>query len=89
MVMPIIRWPDWFDKSEEAIYESKGCFEADVDFADRVIKVSFYDPVRLAQTVVDELENSSQIYIRNLVVLEKVNRETMNAAMHKLAKELE
>ncbi len=77
-----MRWPDYFDEQAPFI-ESKGWF-ADVliEWDGRRYRPVFYDPVRLRQVVDDELASGAGIFREpNLVVIDRVTRDCMEAAI--------
>ena len=86
---PAILWPEWFDMSEELIYQDKGYFEAEVRLDDRTVSVTFYDPTRLAQDIATEIKCGTIPVFQNLVVLSEVNRKSMQSAVERIAEELE
>lgn len=86
---PEINWPEWFDDREELIYRAKGFFEAQVSICGKVVSVSFYDPVRLAQDIASEIEGGTIPVFRNLIVLQAVTKEAMQMAVERTAKELQ
>ena len=62
------------DFSEYAqVVESKGCFEVDIKIFDKIYTFNFYDPIRLNQTIEDDLNLNQYFFYENIVVLPKVN----------------
>lgn len=62
------------DFSEYAwVVESKGCFEVDIKIFDKIYTFNFYDPIRLNQTIEDDLNLNQYFFYENMVVLPKVN----------------
>jgi hypothetical protein len=62
--------------------ESKGWFaSAKLTFLEKQYQITFYDPVRLRQTVEDELQSESVFFEPNLVVVPAVTRENMEKAI--------
>lgn len=53
--------------------ELKGCFEVDIQIFDKIYTFNFYDPIRLNQTIEDDLNSNQYFFYENLVVLPKVN----------------
>ncbi|MGB8809287.1 MAG: hypothetical protein WCD17_07975 [Acinetobacter calcoaceticus] len=53
--------------------ESKGFFEVDIQIFDKIYTFNFYDPIRLNQTIEDDLNSNQYFFYENLVVLPKVN----------------
>jgi len=53
--------------------ESKGCFEVDIKIFDKIYTFNFYDPIRLNQTIEDDLNLNQYFFYENMVVLPKVN----------------
>ena len=66
--------------------ESKGCFlNGTVVWSGRDFLVDFYDPVRLAQTIASELEQSRHTTLdRRVVVVDRVTPDAMRAAARAL-----
>lgn len=64
--------------------ESKGYFaEASVRIGQRVVSVEFYEPVRLAQDVTEGLTAARPFVVARLIVLDRVTRKNMLAAVAK------
>jgi hypothetical protein len=53
--------------------ELKGCFEVDIQIFDKIYTFNFYDPIRLKQTIEDDLRSNQYFFYENMVVLPKVN----------------
>lgn len=53
--------------------ELKGCFEVDIQIFDKLYTFNFYDPIRLKQTIEDDLRSNQYFFYENMVVLPKVN----------------
>ncbi|WP_447508176.1 hypothetical protein [Acinetobacter lactucae] len=53
--------------------ESKGCLEVDIQIFDKLYTFNFYDPIRLNQTIENDLNSNQYFFCENLVVLPKVN----------------
>ena len=81
---PELVLPDDFDDYAWEV-EAKGCLlDATVRWSGYDFVVSFYDPVRLAQTIASDLEQSSQTAFDRLVVLSHLTREGVCAAARAL-----
>jgi hypothetical protein len=80
----VLRLPPDFDDYGWEV-ESKGWFDgADVVWEDRIIRISFYDPARLAEDVAEQLSGPGVVAFRNLVVVPVVTREAMTEAVRRL-----
>ena len=53
--------------------ELKGGFEVDIQIFDKLYTFNFYDPIRLKQTIEDDLRSNQYFFYENMVVLPKVN----------------
>lgn len=53
--------------------ESKGCLEIDIEIYGNVYTFNFYDPVRLNQTIQDDLDSHQFFFYENMVVIPSVN----------------
>lgn len=53
--------------------ELKGCFEVDIQIFYKLYTFNFYDPIRLKQTIEDDLRSNQYFFYENIVVLPKVN----------------
>jgi hypothetical protein len=53
--------------------ESKGCLELDIQIFDKIYTFNFYDPIRLNQTIENDLNSNQYFFCENLVILPKVN----------------
>jgi hypothetical protein len=85
--MVTVRWPDDFDEYAWEL-EYKGWFEGvTVDWNGVSIRLAFFDPVRLGQEIGHELARSSYFREPNLLVIEKVTRDHMEAAIAALSEE--
>ncbi|WP_203883778.1 hypothetical protein [Planotetraspora kaengkrachanensis] len=85
--MLTVRWPDYFDDYASVI-EVKGWFgDVTVEWNGVRIQPVFYDPVRLSQEISDELAGGSYFREPNLIVIEKVTRDHMEAAIAALSEE--
>ena len=80
----LLRFPLDFDDYGWEV-ESKGWFDgAEVLWEGAVIRLTFYDPVRLAEEVNEELGASRTPTFRNLVVVPVVTRYAMERAVRAL-----
>jgi hypothetical protein len=81
-----IDFPEGFDEFEwEA--EAKGWLQgAVVTINRRRYRVTFYDPIRLAQDIEDELQEKSVYLESNVLVVASITREQMRAAVEVVAK---
>ncbi|WP_019384413.1 hypothetical protein [Acinetobacter venetianus] len=78
-----IHFPDFFD-DEEWIIESKGWIILVFTYKNENYELSFYDPVRLMQTINDDL-NSSQYFLQeNLIVIPNVNKRNIENVIQDL-----
>ncbi len=76
-----LSFPDDFDDYEWEL-ESKGWFNgAVVVCQESNYRLSFYDPVRLAQEIEDELSSTAVFMEENLVVINSVDRAHMEKAV--------
>lgn len=68
--------------------EAKGVFpEVAVRVGDKIVGVTFYDPVRLRQDVESELLAGRNFAINRLLVVPKVNLAEMRAAINTVGSE--
>ncbi|CAI3159271.1 MULTISPECIES: hypothetical protein [Acinetobacter] len=72
----IINLSDDFSKYAWEI-ELKGCFEVDIQVFDKLYTFNFYDPIRLKQTIEDDLRSNQYFFCENLVVLPKVSLDNI------------
>jgi len=81
-----IDFPEDYAKRREAETPDKGWLDVSVRFADgRCYALSFYDPVRLRQTIDDVLaKDECFCAIPGLVVVDEVNTDSVIAAVAKL-----
>jgi hypothetical protein len=83
-----LRFPDDFDDYYAREVEDKGVFfRAVASSGGREVPVTFYDPVRLAQDIEEEFRSRGSLSIPHLIVLERVTRENMRAAVEALGAE--
>jgi hypothetical protein len=74
-------FPEGFDDYAWEV-ESKGWFgDARLAFMGRSYRMNFYEPVRLAQEIEDELKRGRPFFEPNLVVVPSVTRQHMEAAV--------
>lgn len=65
--------------------ESKGWFsDAKLAYSGRRYRLSFYDPVRLAQEIDSEIQRGGIFFETNLVVIRSVTRPNMENAVTQL-----
>lgn len=76
--------PDFADYEWEV--EAKGWFsEARIFVSGKRYRLNFYDPVRLGQSIEDELKRDRAFFEPNLVVVQSVTRANMERAAALLA----
>lgn len=80
MVRELVLPPD-FDDFVAFEVESKGYLDAAVRVDDALINVTFYDPTRLQQDIVDDLEAFRHFTAKRLLVIELVTIENMKWAV--------
>lgn len=84
---PALLLPDDFDDYAWEI-EAKGVFlNVGVRLGDRIVNVTFYDPVRLQQEIESDLLAGRAFAVERLRVVSKVTRENMQAAIANLGHE--
>lgn len=82
---PILRLPDDFEDYAWEV-EAKGVFwDARVVLGGLELPVTFYDPVRLAQDVEEDVESQRSFAVRNLIVVGRLTIEEMTTAIAALA----
>ena len=80
-------FPDHFDE-EAPIIASKGRLDGVTIIAGRERYLpEFYDPVRLEQTVADEVARSGHAALDNIIVVPEVTRARIEGAVRRLADE--
>lgn len=80
--------PADFDEYEWEV-ESKGYFaDASVRIGGRLLPVVFYEPVRLAQDIADEMSEGRLFTASRILVLKRVSAENMRAAIESAPAEL-
>ena len=78
-------WPDGFEDYAWQL-EAKGrCSGVVIKVGGRSVKPVFYDPVRLKQDLDEEISSKRYFLERNLIVLETVSREAIEAVVRDLA----
>jgi hypothetical protein len=76
--------PEDFDEYEWEII-SKGWFGgARLNVSGKEYRLIFYDPVRLGQTIEDELQRGEAFFEPNLIVVRSVTRSNMEGAVELL-----
>ena len=76
--------PDDFDDYEWEV-KAKGCFsETRLIISGKNYRLNFYDPVRLGQEIVREIETGSVFFEPNVVVIKSVTRSDMQQAVETL-----
>ena len=79
-------FPDDFDDYAWEV-EAKGWFSGAVlSVAGKDYPLNFYDPVRLSQSIEDELERGSSFCEPNLIVVRAVTRSQMEGAVRDMVK---
>jgi hypothetical protein len=74
-----LRLPDDF---EQALWSTKGYFPgAELVVKNKAYRLTFYDPIRLGQDAIAEVENGTFFFEKNLIVVEKVERQNLEAAV--------
>jgi hypothetical protein len=62
--------------------ESKGCFDGvQLEYQGKIYKLNFYDPIRLAQEIADELIAQNVFIEDNLLVIKSVDRLNIQNAI--------
>jgi hypothetical protein len=73
--------PDDFDEYEEEV-TSKGWFgNALLSISGKTYRLLFYDPIRLGQTIEDELRGDCAFFEPNLIIVRSVTRSAMESAV--------
>ncbi len=81
-----LEFPDDFDDFAWEV-EAKGWIQGVVAIVNhRRYALTFYDPIRLAQDIENELGSGAVFFERNLVVVPSVTRTHMEAAVDVLAR---
>jgi hypothetical protein len=77
-------FPEHFDEYEWEV-TSKGWFRhALLNVSGKDYRLIFYDPVRLCQTIEDELQRGCAFFEPNLIIVRSVNRSNMERAVELL-----
>jgi hypothetical protein len=81
-----LQFPEGFDDHAWEV-EAKGWFQGAIAIINqRRYPVTFYDPVRLAQDIAEELRAGAVFFERNLLVVPAVTRTHMEAAVGVIAR---
>lgn len=81
---PMLVLPEDFDDYAWEV-EAKGVFwEVRLRYDGLEYPLTFYEPVRLAQDISDQLKASPVFFEQNLMVVPKVTREAMELAVREL-----
>ena len=82
-----IEWPAPMDEYDWSVQEAKGWLDVTVawDGGRKVVEV--YDPVRLAQSVEDEVARTGRFTARRLLVVPRIAPESIEAAITAVADE--
>ncbi len=87
MEKPILILPSEFDE-DSWLWEAKGFYSsAIVNAGGKSYSLKFYDKVRLAQDIEEELDAAACFFENNLVVISSITRAHMEAALVSLAAE--
>jgi hypothetical protein len=79
-------FPEDFDDYEWEI-TTKGWFgEARLNLSGKQYRLIFYDPVRLSQTIEDDLQHRSAFFEPNLIIVRSVTRSDMERAVELLVR---
>lgn len=82
---PILKLPDNFEDYAWEV-EAKGVFwDARLVLDNAELSVTFYDPVRLAQDVEEDVKSQGCFVVQNLIVVRRVTIEDMTSAVAALA----
>jgi hypothetical protein len=86
MIAYELQFPPYFDEVQFEI-TAKGYFaDATIIVGERRYRPAFYDPVRLAQDLQDELATNGVFVERSIVVVDQVTRELIERAVAGLAR---
>lgn len=80
----IIKYPEGYieDSYFQFEVEAKGYLQNVIlRFLNRDYKLTFYDPIRLEQDILEELKIGKYYFASNLIVVESVNIEHINDAI--------
>lgn len=73
-------------KEDAWLIEAKGWLAGvTIEVGDERFRLEFYDPVRLAQTVADELDQGGLIVLAHVIVVPRVTLAAIEAAVQGLA----
>jgi hypothetical protein len=79
-------FPEDFDEYESEV-TAKGWYgNAGLSHSGKVYRLIFYDPVRLGQTIEDELQRGRAFFEPNLIVVRSVTRSDMERAVELLVR---
>ena len=80
--------PEEFDDYYAWEVEEKGVFfRATAKLDGREIPLTFYNPIRLAQDIEEEFRSRHSMAISNLVIVQRVTRDNMTAAVEAMGPE--
>ncbi|MET9875061.1 hypothetical protein ABZZ36_10625 [Actinacidiphila glaucinigra] len=82
-----IEWPAPMDEYDWAIQEAKGWLDVTVVWNGGRRVVGVYDPVRLAQSVTDDVGRLGRFTAGSLLVVPGVTRENIESAISAIADE--
>ncbi|MFE2540315.1 hypothetical protein [Actinacidiphila glaucinigra] len=80
-----IEWPAPMDEYDWAIQEAKGWLDVTVVWNGGRRVVEVYDPVRLAQSVTDDMGRLGRFTAGSLLVVPSVTRENIESAISAIA----
>ncbi len=81
-----IKWPLDFDNFSWEL-ESKGWFAGiEIIVEDKILRPTFYDPVRLAQDISAEISRSHLFIESHIIVIPQVTPDAMASAIGELAR---
>jgi hypothetical protein len=84
MTKHALEFPEGYDDYASEV-ESKGWFgEARLSFSGRLYKLTFYEPVRLAQEIDSEIKRGHFFFEPNLVIVQALTRPNMEHAADQL-----
>ncbi|AXI03688.1 hypothetical protein [Aquirhabdus parva] len=74
-------FPEWFEDYAWE-FESKGWLDGIIiKYEEHEYRPVFYDSVRLAQTITDDLSSQGCFLEKNLIVVERINRKNLLSAI--------
>jgi len=82
-----ITYPNWYDELAEFEHEEKGYLEG-VELSTNVHKavLNFYNIARLTQDADNDVQNRGFFYMKNIVIVESVTRENIEASARRIVK---